>query len=106
MAKPLKVYYCCDCGCRMPLYYKKDAPYRDEVWHRCYYCHSTNLECQVEEWNYHREKTAKNADTSMQRENIKKSAKLWSENADQKTIGGTSNNGYSGAGQNSGDCPF
>lgn len=105
MSKPLKVYYCLDCGYRMPLYYKKDAPFRDEVWHHCYECHGTNLECQVEEWNYNREKIAANAVTLIQRENIKKSAKFYSVNIAQKSVM-TSNRNYRGSNHDSGDCPF
>jgi hypothetical protein len=39
----------------MPLYYRKDAPYRDENWHHCYRCHGTDLVSQVEAWDPRRE---------------------------------------------------
>ena len=105
MAKPLKVYYCCDCGCRMPLYYKKDAPYRDEAWHHCYACNSTNLESQVEQWDYYREKIAKNAVTRMQLDNLKHSAKQYSGYLPQNPAESTSRH-YNGSDQYSGNCPF
>jgi cell division protein FtsN len=39
----------------MPLYYRKDAPFRDEHWHHCYRCHGTDLVSQVEAWDPRRE---------------------------------------------------
>jgi len=53
--KPIKVFYCRHCGMRMPLYYRKDAPFRDEHWHHCYRCHGTDLVSQVEAWDPRRE---------------------------------------------------
>lgn len=57
--KPLKVYYCRSCGMRMPQYYRKDEPYRDESWWRCIRCDSTDLLLQVEAWNHQRENAIK-----------------------------------------------
>ena len=77
MKKPLKVYYCLDCGCRMPLYYKKDARFRDDLWHHCFSCGKTNLDVQIEEWDYEREKMAKDAVTPEQRRYIRQSARIY-----------------------------
>lgn len=77
MSKPLKVYYCRDCGTRMPLYYKKDQPYRDDEWKFCISCKSRNIFFQKEVWDYHREQAAKNAHTREQRNDMQISATLW-----------------------------
>lgn len=77
MSKPLKVYYCRDCGTRMPLYYKKDQPYRDDDWKFCITCKSRNIIYQKEVWDYKREQAAKNAETLMQKSAVQRSAKLW-----------------------------
>lgn len=77
MSKPLKVYYCRDCGTRMPLYYKKDQPYRDDEWKFCIECKSRNIIYQKEVWDYKREQAAKNADTLAQKSAVQRSAKLW-----------------------------
>jgi len=53
--RPLKVYYCRSCGMRMPQYYKKDEPYRDENWWFCIRCRRTDILWQVEAWNPQRE---------------------------------------------------
>ena len=77
MSRALKVYYCNDCGCRMPLYYKKDQSFRDEHWHFCFRCKSKNIISQVEQWDYHREKAAQRAVTREQLDGLRNSAALW-----------------------------
>ncbi len=77
MSKPLKVYYCRDCGKRMPLYYKKEHPYRDDEWSFCIGCKSKNLFFQKEVWDYKREEAAKNAHTREQKTSVQGSAVLW-----------------------------
>ncbi len=77
--RPLKVYYCNDCGTRMPLYYKKDQPVRDDTWHRCYKCKGTNIHYQVEVWDWNREQLAKEALNTDQLLQIRKSAVLWTD---------------------------
>ncbi|WP_031410239.1 hypothetical protein [Thiomonas sp. FB-Cd] len=74
--KPLKVYYCRNCGMRMPLYYKKDAPYRDENWTHCYRCHGTNLVSQVEAWDPRRENAVNAMCTADTLPKMMQSAKL------------------------------
>ncbi len=80
MSKPLKVYYCRDCGTRMPLYYKKDQPYRDDEWRFCIACKSRNVIYQKEVWDYKRELAAKNAYSREQKIAVHGSAVLWDEN--------------------------
>lgn len=77
MSKPLKVYYCRDCGTRMPLYYKKDQPYRDDEWGCCILCKSRNVFYQKEVWDFIREQTAKNALTKEQKLSLQRTAALW-----------------------------
>lgn len=75
--RPLKVYYCNDCGCRMPLYYKKDQPVRDDTWRRCYKCKSSNITSQIEVWDWEREELAKEAANQEALAKIRSSATLW-----------------------------
>lgn len=77
MSKALKVYYCRDCGTRMPLYYKKDQPFRDDNWKYCISCNSMNLFTQTEVWDYKREQTAQKASTPEQKNAVLHSAELW-----------------------------
>lgn len=94
MSRPLKVYYCNDCGFRMPLYYKKGAPFRDEHWHTCYHCKSKNIISQTETWDFHREKAAKLAVTRAQLDQLRRNARTWQNNP---TIPGrTANQNQSG----------
>ncbi|WP_146778657.1 hypothetical protein [Acidithiobacillus ferridurans] len=77
MSKPLKVYYCRDCGTRMPLYYKKEQPYRDDEWKYCISCKSRHLFYQKEVWDYKREQAANDALTREQKVAVQTSAVLW-----------------------------
>ncbi len=77
MYKPLKVYYCRECGTRMPLYYKKESPYRDDERKSCIACMSRNIFYQKEVWDFRREQDAKNALTKQQKLAIQSSAVLW-----------------------------
>ena len=77
MSKPLKVYYCRDCGTRMPLYYKKEQPYRDDEWKYCISCKSRHLCYQKEVWDYKREQAANDALTREQKIAVQTSAVLW-----------------------------
>lgn len=77
MERPIKVYYCNQCGTRMPLYYKKDQPVRNDTWHRCYKCKGTNIQYQMEVWDWDREELAKNAVDTDQLFKIRRSAVLW-----------------------------
>jgi len=74
--KPLKVYYCRSCGMRMPQYYRKDEPYRDESWWRCIRCDSTDLLLQVEAWNHQRENAIKPMSTPETLQDRMQSAEL------------------------------
>lgn len=82
--RPLKVYYCNDCGTRMPLYYKKEQPVRDDTWHRCYKCKGSNITYQVEVWDWEREQRAKEAMNQDQLASIRASASLWTDYQQQQ----------------------
>ena len=82
--RPLKVYYCNECGCRMPLYYKKEQPVRDDTWHRCYKWKSSNITSQMEVWDWEREQRAKEAENREQLAKIRSSATRWADYQQQQ----------------------
>ncbi len=75
--RPLKVYYCNDCGTRMPLYYKEGNPFRNPTWRKCHNCGGSNIQDQVEVWDWIREQRAKSAVTKKQLDNVRRNAILW-----------------------------
>ena len=74
---PLKVYYCRSCMHRMPLYYRKGEPFRNDELHYCTECYSHDLVYQIEKWIKVREELWGKLWLRADKENFRLSAPLW-----------------------------